>query len=161
MTPRTVVFALQQDLTVSEALEKHPEIPFSRIPVYGETRDEITGFVLKTELLIAQLKGRGEVSLKEMKRDLGIVTEDTSVEHVADELLGKRAHLLAVFDEHGGLAGVVSLEDVVETLIGIEIVDEADKIDDMRRLARQKWEERMTRLGLDPLTFKDPDDSES
>jgi CBS domain containing-hemolysin-like protein len=161
MTPRTVVFALQQDLTTSEALEKHPEIPFSRIPVYGETRDDITGFVLKTDLLIAQLQGRGEVHLKEMKRDLGIVTEDASVEHIADELLGKRAHLLAVLDEHGGLAGVVSLEDVVETLIGIEIVDEADKIDDMRRLARQKWEERMQRLGLDPLTFKDPDDSGS
>ena len=157
MTPRTVVFALQQDLAVSEALEKHPEIPFSRIPVYGETRDDITGFVLKTDLLIAQLKGRGDVPLKEMKRDLGIVIEEASVEHVADELLGKRVHLLAVFDEHGGLAGVVSLEDVVETLIGIEIVDEADKIDDMRRLARQKWEERMKRLNLDPLIFKDPD----
>ena len=161
MTPRTVVFALQQDLTTSEALEKHPEIPFSRIPVYGGTRDDITGFVLKTDLLIAQLQGRGEVHLKEMKRDLGFVTEDASVEHIADELLGKRAHLLAVFDEHGGLAGVVSLEDVVETLIGIEIVDEADKIDDLRRLARQKWEERMKRLGLDPLTFKDPDNSGS
>ena len=161
MTPRTVVFALQQDLTTSEALEKHPEIPFSRIPVYGETLDDITGFVLKTDLLIAQLQGRGEVHLKEMKRDLGFVTEDASVEHIADELLGKRAHLLAVFDEHGGLAGVVSLEDVVETLIGIEIVDEADKIDDLRRLARQKWEERMKRLGLDPLTFKDPDNSGS
>ncbi len=161
MTPRTVVFALQQDLTISEALEKHPEIPFSRIPVYGETRDDITGFVLKTDLLIAQLQGRGEVHLKEMKRDLGIVTEGASVEHIADELLGKRALLLAVFDEHGGLAGVVSLEDVVETLIGIEIVDEADKIDDLRRLARQKWEERMKRLGLDPLTFKDPDNSGS
>jgi len=161
MTPRTVVFALQQDLTVSEALEQHPEIPFSRIPIYGKNRDEITGFVLKTDLLIAQLQGRGDVPVREMKRDLGIVTEEASVEHIADELLTKREHLLAVFDEHGGLAGVVSLEDVVETLIGIEIVDEADRVADMRRLARKKWEERMERLGLDPLTFRDPDDSES
>ena len=161
MTPRTVVFAMQQDLTVSEALEKHPEIPFSRIPVFGETRDEITGFVLKTDLLIAQLEGHGDQPLRELKRELGFVTKTSSVERVADELLGNRAHLLAVFGEHGGLAGVVSLEDVVETLIGIEIVDEADKIDDMRLLAREKWEERMQRLGLDPLTFKDPDDSGS
>ena len=161
MTPRTVVFAMQQDLTVSEALEKHPEIPFSRIPVFGETRDEITGFVLKTDLLIAQLEGHGDQPLRELKRELGFVIKTSSVETVADELLGKRAHLLAVFGEHGGLAGVVSLEDVVETLIGIEIVDEADKIDDMRLLAREKWEERMQRLGLDPLTFKDSDDSES
>ncbi len=159
MTPRIVVFALQQDLTVAQALELHPEIPFSRIPVYGRTRDEITGFVLKTDLLIAQLEGRGEGTLKEMKRDLGVVLEDASVENIADELLSKRAHLLAVFDDHGSLAGVVSLEDVVETLIGIEIVDEADRVDDMRRLARQKWEQRMERLGLDPLTFKGPGDS--
>ena len=161
MTPRTVVFAMQQDLTVSEALEKHPEIPFSRIPVFGETRDEITGFVLKTDLLIAQLKGHGDQSLRELKRELGFVTKTSSVERVADELLSNRAHLLAVFGEHGGLAGVVSLEDVVETLIGIEIVDEADKIDDMRLLAREKWEERMQRLGLDPLTFKHPDEPKS
>ena len=159
MTPRTVVFALQQDLTVSEVLRRHPEIPFSRIPIYGRTRDDIRGFVLKTDLLIAQLEGRGEIPVSELRRDLGIVLESASVEHVAEELLGNRTHLLAVFDEHGGLAGVVSLEDVVETLIGIEIVDEADRVDDMRRLARKKWEERMERLGLDPLSFKGPSDS--
>ena len=72
------------------------------------------------------------------------------MENVAEELLEKRAHLLAVFDDHGGFAGVVSLEDVVETLIGIEIVDEADEIDDLRKLARQKWAERRRRLGIDP-----------
>jgi CBS domain containing-hemolysin-like protein len=159
MTPRTVVFALQQDLTVAEVLVKHPEIPFSRIPIYGRNRDDITGFVLKTDLLIAQLQGRGDDPIAALKRELGIVLEDASVEHVADELLGERSHLLAVFDDHGGLAGVVSLEDVVETLIGIEIVDEADRVDDLRRLARQKWEKRMERLGLDPLTFEGSSDS--
>ena len=76
------------------------------------------------------------MALREMKRDLGLVTEEASVEHIADELLTKREHLLAVFDEHGGLAGVVSLEDVVETLIGIEIVDEADQIDEHEGLPR-------------------------
>ena len=115
--------------------------------------------MLKTDLLIAQLKGHGDQSLRELKRELGFVTKTSSVERVADELLSNRAHLLAVFGEHGGLAGVVSLEDVVETLIGIEIVDEADRVADMRRLARKKWEERMERLGLDPLSFKDPDNS--
>ena len=99
--------------------------------------------------------------VKELRRDLGVVVEDASVEHIADELLTKRAHLLAVFDEHGGLVGVVSLEDVVETLIGIEIVDEADRVDDMRRLARRKWEKRMERLGLDPLTFGNSDEPET
>jgi CBS domain containing-hemolysin-like protein len=68
---------------------------------------------------------------------------------VFEEMLDNRAHILLVVDHYGGAQGIVTLEDVVETLIGIEIVDEADKIDDMRRLARQKWEERMERLGID------------
>ncbi len=150
MTPRTVVFSLQQDLTLEEVLENHPEIPFSRIPIYGENRDDVTGFVLKVEILLTHLKEGGQVPLHDLKREIRAVTETASLELVADQMLDRRDHLLLVVDEYGGVAGVVTLEDVVETLIGIEIVDEADKIDDLRHLARQKWAERMTRLGIDP-----------
>ena len=150
MTPRTVVFSLQQDLTLEEVLENHPDIPFSRIPIYGENRDDVTGFVLKVDILLTHLKEGGQVPLRDLKREIRAVTETASLELVADEMLDRRDHLLLVVDEYGGVAGVVSLEDVVETLIGIEIVDEADKIDDLRHLARQKWAERMTRLGIDP-----------
>ena len=69
--------------------------------------------------------------------------------HVLEELLDKRAHILLAVDEYGGMAGIVTLEDVVETLIGFEIVDEADQIDDMRKLAREKWQQRMERIGID------------
>ena len=150
MTPRIVVFSLQQDLTLKEVLENHPEIPFSRIPIYEENRDDVTGFVLKVDILLTHLKEGGQVPLRDLKREIRAVTETASLELVADEMLDRRDHLLLVVDEYGGVAGVVSLEDVVETLIGIEIVDEADKIDDLRHLARQKWAERMTRLGIDP-----------
>ena len=150
MTPRTVVFALQRDMTLTQALEKHPEIPFSRIPIYGENRDDISGFVLKTDILLQALQGHGDKPLADLKRDIYAVPEGASLELVSEQLLGHKLHLLLVLDEYGGLAGVVSLEDVVETLIGIEIVDEADQIDDLRRLARQKWQERMERLGIDP-----------
>jgi len=150
MTPRTVVFALQQDMTLDEVMEQHPEIPFSRIPIYGENRDDISGFVLKTDILLQKLQGHGNKSLSELRRDIFAVPEDASLESVSEQLLEHKLHLLLVIDEYGGLAGVVSLEDVVETLIGIEIVDEADQIDDLRRLARQKWQERMQRLGIDP-----------
>ena len=150
MTPRTVVFSLQQDLTLEEVLENHPDIPFSRIPIYGENRDDVTGFVLKVDILLTHLKEGGQVPLSDLKRELRAVMETASLELVADEMLDRRDHLLLVVDEYGGVAGVVSLEDVVETLIGIEIVDEADKIDDLRHLARQKWAERMIRLGIDP-----------
>ena len=76
------------------------------------------------------------VPLRDLKREIRAVTESASLEFVADQMLDRRDHLLLVVDEYGGVAGVVTLEDVVETLIGIEIVDEADKIDDLRRLGR-------------------------
>lgn len=150
MTPRTVVFTLQQDITLDEVMDKHPEIPFSRIPIYAESSDDVTGFVLKTDILLQKLQGHGTKSLRELKRDIYAVSENASLEQVSEQLLEHKLHLLLVLDEYGGLAGVVSLEDVVETLIGIEIVDEADQIDDLRLLARQKWQERMQRLGIDP-----------
>ena len=149
MTPRTVVLALQQDLTVHEVMENETDISFSRIPIFGETIDEISGFVLKTDILLDEHRTGGKAPLHELRREIRAVTEKTPLSHVLEELLDNRAHVLLVVDDYGGTEGLVSLEDVVETLIGIEIVDEADKIDDMRRLARQKWEARMKRIGID------------
>ena len=149
MTPRTVVFTLQQDTLVSDVVTRHADLPFSRIPIHGTSRDDVTGFVLKTDLLLAELQGRGASPVKEFARDIRAVSEEASLERVTDEMLDKRQHMLVVFDEYGSMAGVVTLEDVVETLIGIEIVDEADEIDDMRLLARRKWQKRMDSLGID------------
>ena len=149
MTPSTVVFALQQDTTASEVLREHPEISFSRIPIFGENRDDITGFVLTSDLLLNENRKDGKAKLRDLKRDIRAVQDSTRLSKVLEELLDYRAHILLVVDKYGGMEGIVTLEDVVETLIGIEIVDEADQIDDMRRLARQKWEQRMERLGID------------
>jgi len=149
MTPSTVVFAQQQDLTAHDVLEKHYEISFSRIPIYDENRDDVTGFVLKSDLLLNENRNAGKAKLRDLKRDIRAVQDSTRLSTVLEELLDHRAHILLVVDQYGGMEGIVTLEDVVETLIGIEIVDEADKIDDMRKLARQKWEERMERLGID------------
>ncbi len=155
MTPRTVVFALQQDLTVAEVLQAHAEIGFSRIPIYGEDRDEVTGFVLKMDILLDQYRNEGQTKLCDLRREIGAVRDATRLSAVLEVLLDNRAHILLVVDEFGAMEGLVTLEDVVETLIGIEIVDEADKIDDMRRLARQKWAERMERIGID---VRDPEE---
>lgn len=161
MTPRTVVFSLQEDLTLAEVEDNFPDIPFSRIPIYGENIDDVTGFVLKMDILHRHLREGGHVPLRELQRELLVVAETSSLEHVIDEMLDNRAHLLLVIDEYGGVAGVVTLEDVVETLIGIEIVDEADKIDDLRRLAREQWMKRMERLGIDPQSVgESPDGSQ-
>ena len=149
MTPRTVVFTLQQDLSVHEVMEKHKEISVTRIPIYGENRDDISGFVLKTDMLLNESQGKSKAKLRDLRRDIRAVQESTPLSQVLEELLDNRAHILLVVDQYGGTSGLVTLEDVVETLIGFEIVDESDKIDDMRKLARQRWKERMDRIGID------------
>ena len=149
MTPRTVVFALQQDATVDEVIKDHPQLNFSRIPVFAETRDDVTGFVLKTDLLLSQQRTGGKARLRDIKREIRGIYEHTRLSRVLEDVLDNRSHIMLVVDEHGGMEGILTLEDVVETLIGIEIVDESDTIDDMRRLARQKWQERMERVGID------------
>ena len=149
MTPRTVVFSLQQDATVAEVLAAHPELTFSRIPVYAENRDAVTGFVLKMDLLLSQHREGGDICLSDIKRNIRGIDERTPLTKVFEGVLDQRSHIVLVVDEHGGMEGILTLEDIVETLIGIEIVDESDMIDDMRRLARQKWEARMKRVGID------------
>ena len=156
MTPRTVVFALQQDLSVHEVLEKHKEISFTRIPIFGENRDDISGFVLKTDMLLNEYHREGNAKLRDFRRDIRAVQQSTPLSQVLEDLLDNRAHILLVIDKYGGMSGLVTLEDVVETLIGFEIVDEADKIDDMRKLARQKWEQRMERIGIDVRESESP-----
>lgn len=155
MTPRPVVFSLQQDMTIAEVLDIHPGISFSRIPIYAANRDEVTGFVLKTDILLSK---DNTSTLSSMKRELIAVHERTRLSNVLEDLLDYRAHIMLVVDDFGSMRGIVTLEDAVETLIGIEIVDEADQIDDMRRLARQKWEERMQRIGIDVRSPEDDDE---
>ncbi len=149
MTPRTVMFTLQEDLTVQEVMQSDGDLGFSRIPIYGEDTDHVTGFVLKTDVLLSEYRNEGKARLRDLKRELRAVNETARLSHIFEELLDNRDHILLVVDNYGGTEGIVTLEDVVETLIGIEIVDEADQIDDMRRLARQKWQERIERLGID------------
>lgn len=149
MTPSTVVFHLQQDLTVHEVMQQHQEISFTRIPIYGKDPDDFTGFVLKTDLLQDEHRKQGATKLRQLKREILAVKDKTPLSRVLGTLLENRAHILLVVDDYGGMEGVLTLEDAMETLIGIEIVDEADKIDDMRRLARQKWKQRMKQIGID------------
>ncbi len=149
MTPRTVVYMLQQDQTVAEVMDQIQTTSFSRIPIFGENRDDVTGFVLKTDILLNERKNDGKARLRDLKREIPAVEQGTSLSKVLELLLDTRSHILLVVDAYGGMQGIVTLEDVVETLIGMEIVDEVDKIDDMRKLARSKWEERMKKAGID------------
>ncbi|MEM7785028.1 MAG: CNNM domain-containing protein [Planctomycetota bacterium] len=150
MTPSTVVFALDENLTAREVLQQHQKIHFSRIPIFSNSRDNIVGFVLKNEILMDDIRNDGKTQLKDFpSRKLHAVSDKTPLNMVFENLLDNREHILLAIDEHGGLEGIVTLEDVVETLVGTEIVDEVDKHIDMRKVAREKWRQRMKSRGID------------
>ena len=148
MTPRTVIFALPETWTVGEVLENHPKIRFSRIPIFASDRDEITGFVLKVDLLLRAAEHQKDTPLTELRRPLAVAPKSLTLRRLFDRLMNERDHLALVVDEYGGTEGLVTLEDLLETLLGLEIVDEADAVHDMQLLARRKWTERARRLGL-------------
>ena len=148
MTPRTVVFAQQENMTVEDFMEHHHQTPFSRIPIYNLDRDDITGFVLKDDILMAQARDLRTARLHELKREIKAVAPDSSVSELFEFLLDNKEHIALVMDEYGGMEGIVTLEDVVETLLGLEIVDEADETVDMQALARALWEKRARKVGL-------------
>jgi CBS domain containing-hemolysin-like protein len=148
MTPRTVMVALQQDMTVTEALNLKSHTPFSRLPLYRENLDDITSFILKTDMLISKAQDQGEVKLVTLRRDLMTVSSEMPLSGLLESFLDRRQHIALVVDEYGGTRGLVTLEDVVETLLGMEIVDEMDKVEDMQALARRQWEKRARAIGL-------------
>ena len=149
MTPRSVVFALAEDRTVSEEFEHIKDKPFSRIPIYKKGIDDITGFVLRSDILLGKASGRQGEMLKSLKRDISAVPETASLPMLLDSFLKDRQHIALVVDEYGGTSGVVTLEDLVETLLGVEIMDEMDSVENMRGLARKLWIQRAKALGID------------
>lgn len=148
MTPRTVIHALPEDITVEESLGKITKWPFSRVPVYKENIDGFTGFVLKDEVLMAAAKGRENILLSELRRELPTTIAMANLSDLLERMLDARQHIAIVVGEYGGTLGLVTLEDVVETLLGTEIVDEIDRVDDMQAYARQRWERRAKSLGI-------------
>ena len=150
MTPRTVIVALQQDLTVTEAIQTHPDTPVSRIPLYKDDVDDISGFILRTDMLLAKAKEEGETRLVDLQREIITVPCETPLSVLLEMFLDQRQHIAVAVDEYGGTRGLVTLEDVVETLLGMEIVDEVDTVEDMQAFARRQWEKRAKAIGIQP-----------
>ncbi|MEM1070309.1 MAG: hemolysin family protein [Planctomycetota bacterium] len=151
MTPRTVVITFEQSRTVESIAEEIKEIPVSRLPIYEERRDHVTGFVLKGDLLMALASGETDKTLEDFRRPIHAVKESDPITQVFDQLLTHRAHIALVVDEFGGMDGIVTLEDVVETLLGLEIVDEHDETADMQMIAREQWRSRLKSKGIEVL----------
>lgn len=146
MTPRTVIVAYPED-TPLKAIANDGK-PFSRLPLYQRDRDHITGYVLRDDVLKAVADGQGSAPASTIVREVLTVPDSLPLPKLFDRLLDRREHLALVVGEYGGTAGVVSVEDVVETLLGLEIVDEVDHEHDMQAAARRQWSERAVRLGL-------------
>ena len=142
MTPRTVVHAAKSTVTVREYLTQHRELPFSRIPLHGTTRDQMTEYVLKDDLLLAAYRDNDGAALSTLARPLTTFTADLNISRALDQLLASREHIAVVLDDFGGTGGIVTQEDIIETLLGLEIVDETDRNEDMQALARKLSERR-------------------
>ena len=149
MTPRTVICAMPEGARVEDVLDRLARTPFSRLPLFGEGLDDIKGFLLKEDALLAGAHNRAGQKLRELRRDLLTVPETLPPTELFERFLRERRHLALVVNEHGGTEGLISLEDLIETLMGMEIVDETDKVEDMRALAKRQWQERGRQLGLD------------
>jgi CBS domain containing-hemolysin-like protein len=163
MTPRTVMVGFPQDLTAEQVLEKRSARLFSRLPIYGKGLDEITGFVLKDDVLALVAQDRGHERLVSIRREIGVVPASLPLSRLLETFLDQRQHIVYVIDEYGGTAGIATLEDVVETLLGLEIMDEKDTVQNMRAMARQQWRKRAKALELEREEFAeraDPSRSE-
>ncbi|PCJ49586.1 MAG: hemolysin [Gammaproteobacteria bacterium] len=148
MTPRTVVFSLSENLLVEEFFHKHDHTPFTRILLYSTDKDDISGFVIRSELLLAQARGNSTSKLKEYRRDIGVLLNTVSLSHAFSEILRQRAQILMVVDEYGTMQGIITMEDLFETLLGLEIIDESDKTEDMQQLARKIWLQKSKKNGF-------------
>ena len=146
MTPRIVMFTLDQHWTVAETLTRYPEIQFSRIPLHGKDPDDVNTFLFKADLYLAGAQDRHDLMLSELARPLTEVSTTMPIWALLEVLTSDTQHISILIDEYGGVAGLVTLEDIIETLLGFEIIDELDTTTDMQELARQRWKKRAANL---------------
>ncbi len=148
MTPRTVVVSAQEDMPIIEFFTSFPDLRFSRIPIYRENLDDVTGYVLKDEVMYEMIQNQGDKPLKSISRNIQVVPEHMPIPTLFTSLLERKDQIALVVDEYGGTAGLISMEDIIETLLGMEIIDELDQIADLQTWARDNWEKRAKRLGF-------------
>ncbi|MGF1557246.1 CNNM domain-containing protein [Paucihalobacter sp.] len=148
MTPRTVMKIENETMTVSEFFKANSNIRFSRIPVYSIEQDNIVGLVLKDDVFKEMALDHDQKPLSELKRDIIVVNRSLPIPELFEKLISGKNHMALVVDEYGSINGIVTMEDVIETLLGLEIMDESDNISDLQSLARKNWEDRAKRLGI-------------
>lgn len=139
MTPRTVAFMVDEEMTVDQFIKSNPSKIYSRIPVYKGDKDNITGTVLKDDILSCYVEQGSDQKIKDLMLDVSSIKDSTPLPNLFKDLTKKKQHLSVVRDEYGSVVGLVTMEDVFETLLGQEIVDESDQVVDLQQYARQKF----------------------
>lgn len=148
MTPRTVVFAAEDHLSINDFFKNYEKIRFSRIPIYENDIDNITGYVLKDDIMQDLIEKKQNKTLKDLSREIKIINEQMPIIRLFYKLIEEKEHIAMVVGEYGEMVGIVTMEDIIETLLGSEIMDELDNIEDMQKQAKQIWEKRAKRLGI-------------
>ena len=148
MTPRTVMVAAPENMSVRDLYADKSFFRISRIPVYEGNIDGVTGYVHKHDILNKLANDEHELLLKEIKRKILMVSREISIIDLFEKLIAEREQFALALDQFGGVAGLVSMEDVLETLLGLEIMDEYDSTRDMQEYARVRWVERAKKLGI-------------
>lgn len=142
LTPRVDVMMLQKDMTADEVVKKHGPLRYSRMPVFGKNADNIIGVVLRAQILEACLAGQGGTRIEKLKGPIHVVPESKPLGSLLDEFVKRHEHMFLVVNEYGGVEGIVTLEDVIETLLGVDINDEMDSIERVRQIAIARMEEQ-------------------
>lgn len=147
MTPRTVMNTLRASQTVGEVQDMNELSQYSRIPVWSDDHqeEEIIGYVLSKDIFLTALKGEKDTLVSSIIRELNLINENTRLDKALEEFLRRKKHMFVVVDEYGGVEGLITMEDVLETILGVEIVDEGDKVADLRVLAKQQRDKRIER----------------
>ena len=148
MTPRTVLYRLSADLPLVDYLRLPTPPPFTRLPLFEGEVDNIIGYVHQQDLLLAAARGRAPSPLRHWLRPLFVVPATASLSSLFDSLLAQREPLALVVNEYGEVQGLVTMEDLVETMLGLEIVEQDDMAEDMQALARQLWRKRIQEHGI-------------
>ena len=143
LTPRSVMHSLDENTRVSQALENEKTARFSRIPVFKDNHDEIIGLVTNRKLYIAEREGKGDTPISDYCKPITRVSEQLPVQQLLDLMIKKREHLVLVEDQFGQTAGIVTLEDAIETMLGREIVDETDTVEDLQEYAKGQYRNRL------------------
>ena len=142
MTPRVVLTVANIDETVGQIMKRIPILIHGRMPVTGNNIDNVSGMVLRSEILRNAAADNFDIKMKDLSRAALSCSVDDSVDRALDVLLENKEQLLIAKDEFGGTAGIVTMEDIIETFIGLEITDENDEIIDMQKYAKKRWKKR-------------------